>query len=165
MPLMARSIEAILTPKPQARLHVYAWTPDDPPAAYVGLIKVGQTTREDVNLRIKQSQGQMQQAYTLYLDVLAEREDGSIFRDGDVRKRLIEKGFENVVIGASREWMRCTADDVKTAVAELQKGRRLTGTHHLMFRMRQEQAEAVDKAFGYYSSIWAEDPDAVPRFL
>ncbi len=41
----------------------------------------------------------MQQAYTLHVDVLAEREDGSIFRDGDVRQRLIEKGFENVVIG------------------------------------------------------------------
>ncbi|HVF76023.1 MAG TPA: DEAD/DEAH box helicase family protein [Acidimicrobiales bacterium] len=162
---MARSIEEILTPKPQARLHIYAWTPDDPPAAYVGLVKVGQTTREDVNVRIKQSQGQMQQAYTLHLDVLAAREDGSFFRDGDVRQRLIDKGFENVVIGASREWMRCTADDVKTAVIELQKGLRLTGTHHLTFPLRHEQVAAVDKAFGYYSSIWAEDPDAVPRFL
>jgi len=162
---MARSIEEILTPKPEARLRIYAWTPDDPPAAYVGLIKVGQTTREDVNVRIKQSQGQMQQAYTLHLDVLAEREDGSLFRDGDVRQRLIDKGFENVIIGASREWMRCAVNDVKTAVTELQKGLRLTGTHHLTFPMRQEQTEAVNKAFGYYSSIWAEDADAVPRFL
>ena len=162
---MARSIEEILTPKPEARLRIYAWTPNDPPAAYVGLIKVGQTTREDVNVRIKQSQGQMQQAYTLHLDVLAEGEDGSLFRDGDVRQRLIDKGFENVVIGASREWMRCSADDVKTAVTELQKGLKLTGTHHLMFSMRHEQEEAVDKAFGYYASIWGEDADAVPRFL
>ena len=59
------------------------------------------------------------------------------FRDSDVRQRLIDKGFENVVIGASREWMRCTAADVKTAVTELQKGLRLTGTHHLTFPMRQ----------------------------
>jgi hypothetical protein len=162
---MARSIGEILTPKPEARLRIYAWTPHDPPAAYVGLIKVGQTTQEDVNVRIKQSQGQMQQAYTLHLDVLAEREDGSIFRDGDVRQRLIDKNFENVVIGGSREWMRCTVDDVKTAATELQKGVRLTGTHHLAFSMRHEQAKAVDKAFGYYSSIWTEDADAVPRFL
>ena len=61
-----------------------------------------------MNVRIRQSQGQMQQAYTLHVDELAERDDGTTFRDSDVRQRLIEKGFENVVIGASREWMRCT---------------------------------------------------------
>ncbi len=61
--------------------------------------------------------------------------------------------------------MRCTRDDVKTAVTELQKGLRLTGTHHETFPMRREQADAVEKAHGYYNSIWAEDPDSVPRFL
>lgn len=158
-------IEVILTPKPEARLRIYAWTPNDPPAAYAGLIKVGQTTLADVNVRIKQSQGQMQQDYTLHVDARAEREDGTLFRDTDVRQRLMEKGFENVVIGASREWMRCAPEDAKTAVTELQKGLRLTGTHHETFRMRREQAEAVDKALGYYGSIWAEDAGAVPRFL
>lgn len=162
---MSKPIHEILTPKPEVRLRIYAWTPNDPPAAYGGLIKVGQTTHEDVNVRIKQSQGQMQQHYTLHLDTLAERQDGSLFRDSDVRKRLIQKGFENVVIGASTEWMRCTADDVKTAVTELRKGLKLSGTHHLTFGMRDEQAEAVEKAFRYYDSIWAEDADAVPRFL
>lgn len=64
--------------------------------------------------------------YTLHtaLDTFAEREDGTTFRDNDVRQRLIEKGFENVTIGASREWMRCSPDDVKTAIAELQSGLR-----------------------------------------
>jgi len=162
---VSRSIDDILTPKPEARLRIYAWTPNDPPAAYVGLIKVGQTTLEDVNLRIKQSQGQMQQEYTLHVDELVEREDGTLFRDNDVRQRLVEKGFENVVIGASREWMRCTPEDVKTAVTELQKGLRLTGTHHETFPMRREQAEAVDKTHAYFLSLWAEDMHAVPRFL
>jgi hypothetical protein len=162
---MNRPIEEILTPKPDARLRIYAWTPNDPPSAYAGLIKVGQTTLEDVNVRIKQSQGQMQHAYTLHVNLLAEREDGTVFRDSEVRQRLIDKGFDNVVIGASREWIRCTPDDVKTAVTELQKGLRLTGTHHLTFSMRREQREAVDKALAYINSIWAEDPDAAPRFL
>jgi hypothetical protein len=161
----AKSIEEIVAPKPEARLRIYAWTPNDPPDAYIGLIKVGQTTQEDVNARIRQSQGQMQQAYTLRVDVLAEREDGTLFRDSDVRQRLVDKGFENVVVKSSREWMRCTPADVKTAVTELQKGLRLTGTHHLTFSMRREQAEAVDKALGYLHSIWAEDADAAPRFL
>src|SRR3546814_202308 len=107
----------------------------------------------------------MQQAYTLHVDAFAEREDGTTFRDSDVRQRLIEKGFENVVIGASREWMRCSPTDVKTAVAELQKGLRLSGTHHDDFPMRREQAEAVEQTLVYYQSRWAEDAKAVPRFL
>lgn len=72
---MSRPIEEILTPKPEARLRIYAWTPIDPPAAYAGLVKVGQTTCEDVNVRIRQSQGQMQQQYTLHVDAPAERFD------------------------------------------------------------------------------------------
>ena len=162
---MSKPIEEILPPKPEARLRIYAWTPNDPPAAYGGLIKVGQTTLEDVNERIRQSQGQMQQAYTLHLDVLAEREDGTTFRDSDVRQRLIDKGVENVVIGSSREWMRCSVADVKTAVTELQKGLRLTGTHHETFKMRREQAVAVGKTHTYFHSIWSEDMHAAPRFL
>jgi len=159
------TIDDILTPKPEARLRIYAWTPNDPPAAYAGLIKVGQTTQEDVNDRIRQSQGQMQQAYTLHLNDFAEREDGSGFRDGDVRQRLIQKGFENVVIGASREWMRCSPADVKTAIAELKSGLRFTGTHHDSFPMRAEQAQAVEQTYAYYRSRWEQDAKAVPRFL
>ena len=159
------TIDDILTPKPEARLRIYAWTPNDPPAAYVGLIKVGQTTQGDVNDRIRQSQGQMQQAYTLHINDVAEREDGSEFRDGDVRQRLIQKGFENVVIGASREWMRCPPADVKTAIAELKSGLRFTGTHHDSFPMRAEQAQAVEQTYAYYRSRWDQDAKAVPRFL
>jgi hypothetical protein len=159
------TIDDILTPKPEARLRIYAWTPNDPPAAYAGLIKIGQTTQGDVNDRIRQSLGQMQQAYTLHINDVAEREDGSGFRDGDVRQRLIQKGFENVVIGASREWMRCSPADVKTAIAELKSGLRFTGTHHDSFPMRAEQAQAVEQTYAYYRSRWEQDAKAVPRFL
>lgn len=159
------TIDEILLPKPEGRLRIYAWTPNDPPPAYAGLIKVGQTTQADVNDRIRQSQGQMQQAYTLHVDEVAEREDGTTFRDSDVRRRLIEKGFENVVIGASREWMRCSPADVKSAITELGKGLRFETARHETFPMRREQAEAVEVTHDYYQSRWAEDPKAVPRFL
>lgn len=159
------SIDEILLPKPEGRLRIYAWTPNDPPPAYAGLIKVGQTTQADVNDRIRQSQGQMQQAYTLHIDEVAEREDGSTFRDSDVRRRLIEKGFENVTIGSSREWMRCSPADVKSAITELRKGLRFESARHETFPMRREQAEAVEVTHDYYQSRWVEDPKAVPRFL
>ena len=162
---MSRDIDELLPAKPEARLRIYAWSPNDPPAGYAGLLKVGQTTKTDVNARIRESQGQMQQAYTLHVDELAERGDGTMFRDSDVRQRLIDKGFENPIFGSAREWMRCTPDDVRTAIIELRTGVKLSGTHHETFPMRPEQVSAVDKAEGYYKSIWAEDSHAVPRFL
>ena len=162
---MSRDLDELLPEKPEARLRIYAWSPNDPPAGYAGLLKVGQTTKADVNARIRESQGQMQQVYTLHVDELAERDDGSIFRDSDVRQRLIDKGFENPIFGSAREWMRCTPEDVLTAITELRTGVKLTGTHHETFRMRPEQASAVEKAESYYESIWAEDAQSVPRFL
>ncbi|MFD1510432.1 DEAD/DEAH box helicase family protein [Lacimonas salitolerans] len=48
---------------------------------------------------------------------------------------------------------------------ELRTGQRFTGTHHLDFPMRDEQAEAVKLTHAYYHSRWDEDPHAVPRFL
>lgn len=162
---MSKEIDELLPAKPSARLRIYAWTPNDPPVGYVGLIKIGQTTKSDVNERIRESQGQMQQTYTLHIDEPAERVDGTVFRDSDVRQRLIAKGFENPIFGSAREWMRCTPDDVRTAIAELHTGTKLTGTHHETFTMRPEQAQAVEKTRQYYESIWAEDPQKVPRFL
>lgn len=161
------TIDEVLITKPEARLRVYAWSFVNPPSAYAGLIKVGQTLQPDVNDRIRQSQGQAQQAYRLHtpLDCFAERPDGSTFRDHDVRQRLIAKGKDNPHFGSSREWMRCTPADVLTAIAELRGGVELSGTHHESFPMRAEQAAAVDQTQAYYQDRWAEDPKAVPRFL
>ena len=83
------------------------------------------------------------------------------FSDHEVRAALVRKGFENVEL----EWMRCSVKDVKTVLTELRTGQRFTGTHHETFPMRREQAEAVDKTFDYYHSIWAENKNAAPRFL
>lgn len=161
------SIDEVLTPKPEARLRIYAWSFNDPPPDYAGLIKVGQTLQPDVNTRIRQSQGQAQQAYTLHTpkDCFAERPDGGTFRDSDVRQRLIAMGFDNPHVGRSREWMRCTPAHVLTAIAELQAGVELSGTHHETFPMRAEQAAAVEQTHAYYQDRWAEDAKAVPRFL
>ena len=103
---MARRDEELLPSKPSARLRIYAWSPKNPPAGYEGLIKVGQTTKEDVRERIRESQGQMQQEFTLHADIIAEREDGSIFRDKDVIQRLKAKGFANPHFGSATEWVR-----------------------------------------------------------
>ena len=162
---MGHSTEDLLPPRSSARLRIYAWSPKSPSPEYQGLIKVGQTTREDVRERIRESQGQVQQEFTLHADVVAEREDGSIFRDKDVIERLKAKGFENPHFGSASEWVRCKPIDVLTAITELRSGQVFSGHHYQTFPMRPEQARAVDQTIGYFESIWEEDPTAVPRFL
>ncbi len=161
---MPRPDSHLLPAKPEANPRLYAWSSGEVARRWRGCLKVGQTS-QDVNTRIKQSQGQARVDYVLEVDEPAEREDASLITDAEVRRRLIEKGFENVVFESSTEWMRCTADDVHTAIAELRAGKRYEGTHHATFGMRDEQASAVEKTLEYFASRWAEDADAVPEFL
>ena len=157
---MSRPIEELLPEKPEARLRIYAWSTNEI-KKYEGCLKVGQTTQKDVNVRIRQSQGVAPVKYKLEIDESAERENGTIFRDSAVRERLKAKGFENVEL----EWMRCTAQDVAMAISELRTGQALVGSHHEDFKLRAEQSAAVNKTAEYYTSIWADDKKAVPRFL
>ena len=156
---MSKPIEDILTPKPEARPRIYAYAIAD--AAHQGQLKVGQTTR-DVKRRVaEQLKTAAIQNFTIELDEAAERDDGSIFTDHEVRAALVKKGFNNNTL----EWVHCTVADVATVLAELRTGQRLGGTHHETFGLRNEQLDAVNKTRDYYQSIWAEDANAAPRFL
>ena len=157
---MSRPIEEILVSRPEPQpLRIYAYSIDD--TAHQGLLKVGQTTR-GVKHRVAQ---QLKTAYItnykIELDEPAERNDGSLFTDYQVRDALTQKGFEKI----KQEWMRCGVKDIKSALAELRSGQRYAGTHHESFGMRDEQVAAVDKTFDYFQSIWAENKKAAPRFL
>src|SRR5438876_830271 len=148
---MSKTIEEILSPKPEARPRIYAYSIDD--KAHAGLLKVGQTTR-DVKQRVaEQVRTAAIKNYRIELDEPAERHDGATFSDHEVRAALARKGFEN----AELEWMRCTVKDVQTVLAEMRTGQRFTGTHHETFAMRREQAEAVEKTHAYFHSIWTEN--------
>ena len=156
---MSKPIEEILTPKPEARPRIYAYSIAD--EAHKGLLKVGQTTR-DVKQRVaEQLKTAAIKNYKIELAESAERDDGTIFSDHDVRAALLRKKFANTEL----EWVRCTVKDVRTVLTELRTGQQFTGTHHQTFLMRREQAEAVNKTSDYFQSIWAENQQAVPRFL
>lgn len=156
---MARTVDDILEPKPKARPRIYAYSIDD--AAHAGLLKVGQTTR-DVRARVgEQLRTAFIENFSIELDEPAERHDGSVITDHEVRDALKAKGFENPTL----EWMRCSLADVQTVLTELRTGQKRTGTHHQTFAMRREQAEAVEQTHAYYMSRWSEDMHAVPRFL
>jgi len=156
---MSKTIEEILAPKPEARPRIYAYSIGD--NAHAGLLKVGQTTR-DVKQRVAE---QLKTAniknYTIVLDEVAERDDGTTFTDHEVRAALVRKGFANPEL----EWTRCNLKDVKTVLTELRTGKAFTGTHSETFAMRREQVEAVNKTCDYFRSIWAEKKKVIPRFL
>jgi hypothetical protein len=153
------TIEDILAHKPEVRPRIYAYSIAD--EAHLGLLKVGQTTR-DVKQRVaEQVKTAAIKNYRIELDEFAERDDGGMFTDHDVRAALARKGIEHTEL----EWMRCTVKDVKTVLTELRTGHRFTGTHDQTFGMRAEQRAAVEKTHAYFHSIWKEDMYAVPRFL
>jgi len=156
---MPKSVEDLLPEKRPAQLRIYAWSTSEV-AKFKGCLKVGQTTR-DVNARIRESQGVAPVKYRLEVDAVAERQNGTVFRDSMVRKHLEKKGFECV----EGEWMRCTAKDVLAAINELRSGEFRLDIRSENFPMRAEQKAAVKKTADYYRSIWADDKKAVPRFL
>src|SRR6266403_1306111 len=109
---MSKTIEEILVLKPEARPRIYAYLIDD--TAHKGLLKVGQTAR-DVKQRVaEQLKTAAIKNYKIELDESAERDDGTIFSDHDVRAALARKKFANTEL----EWMRCTLHDVKTVLHE-----------------------------------------------
>ena len=156
---MSKPIEEVLPERRDVRLRIYAYSIDD--KGHNGLLKVGQTT-QGVKKRVEQ---QLKTAgiknFKIEIDESAERADGTLFTDGDVRNRLKAKSFGNPEL----EWMRCSIADVRTVISELREGASFRGTHHLTYEMRAEQAEAVEKTHEYFHSIWKEDIHKVPRFL
>ena len=165
---MTSAIDALLFEKPNTRRRIYAWRPVAPSPAYQGLIKVGQTTQADVNARIRQSQSQMPHEYELLTDPdnFAERPDGTLFSDTDVIRALVAQGVENPTINGAREWVRTTPERVVSTIKALQRAEAPPArARDWTFDMRAEQRDAVEQTLAYFRSRWAEDADAVPRFL
>jgi hypothetical protein len=156
---MSKSIEELLPEKPEKRLRIYAYTIDD--SAHSGLVKIGQTTqsvKDRVNQQLKTA---AVSNFRIEVDEVAEDSEGRAFTDFEVRTLLQKKGFEK----ATLEWMKCSVEDVRTAILEIQTGKRFAGSHHLNHKMREEQAAAVEQTRNYFHSVWGEDMNAVPRFL
>ena len=151
--------DQILLPKPEARPRIYAYSIDD--KHHNGLLKIGQTAREVKQRVAEQLKTAAIKNYRIELDESAERNDGSVITDREVRAALVKKGFKN----GDGEWMRCKAEDIRTVLLELRTGKQVSGARHETFPMRTEQAAAVNKTHAYFHSIWTEDMHATPRFL
>ncbi|SMG24855.1 DEAD/DEAH box helicase family protein [Agreia pratensis] len=156
---MTKPDDELMPERPDGHLRIYAYSIHD--EQHAGWLKVGQTTQA-VKARVAQ---QLKTAavtnFEIEVDESALRENGTFFRDFEVRERLKAKGFANPTL----EWMDCSVADVLTAITELRTGQAVGGTHHETFPMRAEQRRAVEKTHDYFHSIWKENMHAVPRFL
>ena len=110
---------------------------------FPGQLKVGDTTREDVNIRIEEQHPIITPGKTYKLEWYAPAfyADGSgdSFRDHDVHRVLRANGFENT----AGEWYRCTLEDVKAAYLAVKHRRQMEHLRILDFKMREEQARAI----------------------
>ncbi len=156
---MSKQIEEVLTPKPELRLRVYAYSIND--KDHAGLLKIGQTSRS-VKQRVSEQLRTAQiKNFKIELDEVAERDNGTIFTDHEVRSALVKAGFAN----PGGEWIKCTLKDVKAALVAIRAGKKFLSNRDLKFPMRNEQRAAVEKTHAYFHSIWKENMHGVPRFL
>ena len=143
---------------------IYAYTLPDVPK-YKGLLKVGYTSRPGT-IRIKE------QGHELYLDkdiVLRRssmRPDGTYFTDkglGGVHYYLRKNRIPNPF----GEWFRCDVKDVERAIHAAMERRDSMTDRIYDFKMRPEQAKAVEKTATYFSAF-KKDPanrGLIPHFL
>jgi hypothetical protein len=148
-------------PRPDARPAIYAYEDSNP--QYAGLLKVGYTTL-DARTRVAQQYPILKPGklpYTIHLEEVAMRNDGSGFTDHDVHRTLRKMGFKN----PSGEWFKCTIKDVRSAVIAVRTGI-VEGEHRsLDFGMRPEQEAAVVKTMGYFKSAKNDRKEKASHFL
>ena len=125
-------------------------------------LKVGYTTKTVTERVAEQYPVKLpNQSYTIELDEIAMRDDGSFFTDHDVHKVLSKKNIQRI----NGEWFKCTLDTVKAALLEIKSGKRNEDNRTLNFGLRPEQQAAIEKASDYFKSFTAENPDRTPHFL
>jgi hypothetical protein len=147
--------------RPDINPKIYAYEDTNP--QYAGLLKVGYTTI-DVQTRVKQQYPTLRPGdlpYKIVLEISAMRNDGTIFNDHDVHRVLRKKGIKN----PDGEWFKCSVDDVISAIISIKTGIITEDNRTLDFKMRPEQAAAVEKAATYFTSFRKENPDKTPHFL
>ena len=148
-------------PRPDSKPTIYAYEDTNP--QYAGLLKVGYTT-VDVRKRVAQQYPTLKPGdlpYRIVLEESAMRNDGTIFTDHDVHRRLRLVDIQN----PEGEWFECSMGQVKAAVNAVRAGQLNEENRTLDFRMRPEQEAAVEKTAAYFKNFQQENSGKPPHFL
>lgn len=85
------------------------------PKLYPGYIKIGETTRTDVEQRIweqfPQHPKSLGKPFNILLEFISEADNGDFFLDKDIHLLLDKQGFKH-----EGEWYQCSVEDVMQAI-------------------------------------------------
>lgn len=153
--------DAFFPPKPEIEPKIYAYRDKSP--SYDGLLKIGFTAR-DVEGRVAQQYPTKRPGdlpYEILLEESAVWSDGGSFTDHDIHRYLRKRGFRN----PAGEWFECEVDDVLAAILAVREGVDNFDNRSQDFKMRPEQAAAVEKTATYFASFKEESSNQTPHFL
>ena len=153
--------DTFFPPKPDIEPKIYAYRDKNP--SYAGFLKVGFTAR-DVEGRVAQQYPTKRPGelpYEILLEESAVWSDGGSFTDHDIHRYLRKRGFRN----PAGEWVECEVDDVLAAILAVREGIDNDDNRTQDFKMRPEQAAAVEKTARYFSSFKDEGTNETPHFL
>lgn len=140
---------------------IYAYEENNP--LYVGLLKIGYTTRKDAEERIKEQFPVLkpdEKPYTIKFLESSMREDGTVFTDKDIHRYLKNAGFEN----PNGEWFKCSLNDLKGAFLAVKLKTKNEEARTQNFKLRPEQEEAIYKTMSYFNSFDSSE-NKIPHFL
>ncbi|MGV4460327.1 GIY-YIG nuclease family protein [Ornithobacterium rhinotracheale] len=136
---------------------IYAYQDEQFP----GMLKVGYTTisakeRVEQQYPIKRPR----QTWKIIIEEQAVREDNTFFTDHEIHKRLKSKKIPH----QNGEWFECSKEDVLATILAEKKGIKNEENRSQDFKMRPEQAQAVEKTSLYFKSFKYENK-ITPHFL
>ena len=156
-----QTTEQILPQMRRAVPQIYMY--DD--TSFPGWIKIGQTTRSDVRVRIDEQHPITEPHKTYHLlwhdEAFYADGSGESFSDHDLHEVLRRMGKE--LIG---EWCRCTLREAKAAyVAVRHRDDNVEIVRDLDYPMRPEQVQAVEQTAAYFARMDSEEPDRPSHYL
>ena len=150
--------------KPLANPTIYVYSESYLP----GCLKVGYTTK-NVEDRMKDIHplNTPVKTWTVVFTTPALYADGTTFMDHDVHRELMRRGFHRIKDNQNKntEFFRCSLDDVKAAIVAVKTHSLNEEDRTQTFKMRPEQAAAVDKTIAYFKSEKQANPNHSVKFL
>lgn len=112
-----------------------------------GFLKIGFTTRSDVEDRIREQFPIVMPKRVWTLKFVHDATNGKIvFTDKEVHKKLLELGRRNI----KGEWFECTVEDVQIAINAIITGEKIELTRKQNFKLRPEQKYAIKKTANFF---------------
>lgn len=129
---------------------IYAYEENNP--LYKGFLKIGYTTRQNAEDRIKEQFPILkpdEKPYVIRFIESSMRDDGTVFNDKDIHKYLRNRGIEN----PNGEWFKCSVEELKSAFIAIKLRFENDEKRTATFKLRPEQAEAIEKTVRYFKNF------------